>query len=284
MTLRSVYDKLSDDFIKEGIRDVDWADDMPELAQYINPAFKHNGGMGLMCGFATEITRAFTSVFLSERVLTALIESGARDAILLSHHPTSWDLRRGKVMCAPDETHIAALKERGISVYILHHPLDNYGPYSTCLTLAERLGISVEKPAFMYYGALCGLIGTTDCKTIGELREQCTLVMGHEVGLHAYGGDGIPGGRVAVCAGGGNDMDVAAEMINEGVRTLITGVTIVNDHTREVHAYERANRVNVLGCTHYSTEKFAMMAMCGYFDGMGLPCIFMEDEPDLYDL
>ena len=46
---------------------------------------------------------------------------------------------------------------------ILHHPLDNYGNYSACKTLADNLKIFIEKPAFLYCGALCGVIGTTGC-------------------------------------------------------------------------------------------------------------------------
>ena len=65
---------------------------------------------------------------------------------------------------------------------------------------------------------------------------------------------------------------------------MITGLTIVNDRSRETHKLEKINRINVLGGTHYSTEKYAPMKMCKYFNDLGLPAEFIEDEPDLYDL
>ena len=46
----------------------------------------------------------------------------------------------------------------------------------------------------------------------------------------------------------------------------------------------KKHKINLLGGTHYSSEKFASMEMCKYFTGLGLPSEFIDDEPDLYDL
>jgi len=73
-------------------------------------------------------------------------------------------------------------------------------------------------------------------------------------------------------------------MVELGIKTLITGVTLVNDHSRATHEFEMANCVNIIGGTHYSTEKFAPMKMCEYFRALGLPSEFIDDEPDLLDL
>jgi putative NIF3 family GTP cyclohydrolase 1 type 2 len=185
---------------------------------------------------------------------------------------------------AADEKYIAKLKERNISVYVLHHPLDNFGKYSTCGTLADRLGLKVEKPAFLYCGATCGVIGTTDCKTIGELHDHYSKTVGHKTSLYQYGNENIGDEKIAVCPGGGNAMFVINEMMSHNIMTLITGVTIVNDYSRETHEFEKANGINVLGGTHYATEKYAPMEMCKYFIELGLPSEFIEDEPDLFDL
>ena len=55
MRTKDLYEKLKNDFIKEGIRDVDWATRMPALDAYLFPEFKQNGEMGLMCDFANVI-------------------------------------------------------------------------------------------------------------------------------------------------------------------------------------------------------------------------------------
>ncbi len=79
-------------------------------------------------------------------------------------------------------------------------------------------------------------------------------------------------------------MFVLKEMMDRKIKILITGVTIVNDYSRAVHRFEKENKINIFGGTHYSSEKFAPMKMINYFDSLGLPAKFVDDEPDLYDL
>ena len=133
-------------------------------------------------------------------------------------------------------------------------------------------------------GVYCGVIGTTDCKSIDELSHCYTQTVGHKTSVYAYGNGNIQGEKVAVCPGGGNAMFVINEMMDNNIKTLITGVTIINDHSRETHSFARENKFNVLGGTHYSSEKFAPMEICKYFNNLGLPSEFIEDDPDLFDL
>ena len=278
-----LYDRLKNDFVKEGITDLDWAARMPGLEKYLHDDFKRNG-MCLMCDFTERIEKVYTAVFLSDIVLSKVLADNVTNAMIFSHHPTNWDLENHNGTYAATEDYIAKLRDRNISIYVLHHALDNYGEYSTCKTLADRINMNIERPAFSYCGALCGVIGTLDCKNTGELHAQYSKALGHRTSLYQYGNENIENERIAVCPGGGNDAFVVKEMLEINVRTLITGLTIVNDHSRETHELEKENRVNVLGGTHYSTEKFAPMKMRGYFESLGLPSEFVEDVPMLYDL
>lgn len=284
MEARELYGRLKSDFIKEGITDYDWASRMPDLNKYLYDDFKQSG-MGLMCDFTDEIEKVYTTVFLSDRVLSKVLSDGITNAMIFSHHPTDWDLEHHNGNFAAAEKYIAELKDRNISIYVLHHPLDNYGEYSTCKTLADRINLKIDHPAFLYCGAYCGVIGTMDfIKSIGELHEHYTRAMGHKTSLYQYGNENIKGERIAVCPGGGNDPFVINEMLHNDIRILITGVTIVNDYSKEAHKLEQENRINVLGGTHYSTEKFAVIKMCRYFENLGLPSEFIEDKPCLHDL
>ena len=284
MRAKELYGKLNVDFIKEGIKDVDWASRMPNLHEYLFPEFIHNSGMGLMCDFTSEVEKVYTTVFLSEKVFSKVLSDNISNAVLFSHHPTNWGIKDHNGNYAAEEEFIAELNERNISIYVLHHPLDNFGKYSTCRTLAEKLKIEIEKPAFLYYGAYCGIVGTTTYKTTGELHNHFSQTVGHKTSLYQYGDEKIQGEKIAVCPGGGNAMFVINEMMEHEIKVLITGVTIVNNYSRETHKFEKANHINVLGGTHYSTEKYAPMEMCKYFDDLGLPSEFIDDEPDLFDL
>lgn len=131
---------------------------MPGLGPYLCDGFIKSG-MGLMCDFTRRIEKVYTTVFLSDKVLARVLEGRQTHALILSHHPTNWGIKGHGGNYAAAEEYIRALKDRSISIYVLHHPLDNYGDYSTCKTLAHELGIAVETPAFACCGALCGVVG-----------------------------------------------------------------------------------------------------------------------------
>lgn len=85
-------------------------------------------------------------------------------------------------------------------------------------------------------------------------------------------------------AGGGNSAESLEEIVKEGVNTFVTGITIRNVHSEKAHAYARQNGINILGGTHYSTEKPACQAICDYFVKLGIPSKFIEDIPVFKDL
>ena len=68
--------------------------------------------------------------------------------------------------------------------------------------------------------------------------------------------------------------------------TLVMGVTFHNNYESSVRAHEIAkeNGINLIGGTHYSTEKFACIKILEYFKKQKLPVEFLEDEPDTGDL
>jgi putative NIF3 family GTP cyclohydrolase 1 type 2 len=74
------------------------------------------------------------------------------------------------------------------------------------------------------------------------------------------------------------------ETVKKGINTFITGVSR-HDHFHEgEHSSARDLKLNLLGGTHYSTEKFACIALCEYFRKIGLPAEFIPDEPGMDDL
>lgn len=94
----------------------------------------------------------------------------------------------------------------------------------------------------------------------------------------------IRNGRVAIVAGGGNDIATVFEMNENDVDILITGISANSKNYSEIHELEQKYHINVLGGTHYSTEKFACQKMCLYFERLGLVSAFIEDEPVYEDM
>lgn len=278
-----LYSQLERDFIAPEMSD-DWASYMNSVADFLSENFKKRS-MGLVCDFATEINKIYTAVFPSKRVMQRILDDGSQDAMLFVHHPSIWDIRKAPaVFQQMDRGLLQQFKERKISIYNLHVPLDNFGEYSTSVTLARALGIKPEKPFAHYFGAMCGVFGKTDSAMVNDLRRRFQNVVKHKVSLYNYGDNEIKNRTVAVVAGGGTELDILKEIAKEGINTFVTGITAKNNNSKKEHDFAEMHKINLLGGTHYSTEKFACIAMVDYFKRFGLDCEFIEDKPVMEDM
>jgi len=287
-------EQLEQDFIFSYLHD-EFASYIPDMLPDMTENFKRRS-MGLVCDFADEILQVFTAVFPSNLVLERIFADHPNGAMLFLHHPAVWDCRemperlqgvpswRSERWFQMEDKWVQACKAHHVSIYAIHVPLDNYSAYSTSKTLADALGLEIVEPFAPYRGGLAGVIGKTKCVTASELQKIFASAVGHETKLYPYGDDIIRDGLVAVVAGGGNDFDIVQEVHEKKINTLVTGVSLVSEYSEKAHAFERENRINVMGGTHYSTEKFACWSMCVYFRKLGLPARFVEDLPVMEDL
>jgi putative NIF3 family GTP cyclohydrolase 1 type 2 len=278
----NLYDKLEKDFIHDGLTD-DWAEYMGAIKEYLCENFKKRS-MGLVCDFADEINKVYTAVFPTDEVMQKIVDEGIVGAMLFVHHPSIWDISSKEVFYQMSPSLLDKFKEQKVSIYNLHVPLDNFCDYSTSKTLADALDITVEEPFAKYRGALCGVIGRTNCNTIQELQNKVSSVLNHDTSLYLYGENEIRNNRVAIVAGGGNQKSFVLEAIDYDVNVFITGISSKNVGYTLAHELEQNHKINVIGGTHYSTEKFACMAMCEYFEKVGLPVEFIEGVAVLDDI
>eukprot|EP01022_Parablepharisma_sp_SALTPOND_P001176 TRINITY_DN105747_c0_g1_i1.p1 TRINITY_DN105747_c0_g1~~TRINITY_DN105747_c0_g1_i1.p1 ORF type:complete len:348 (+),score=10.11 TRINITY_DN105747_c0_g1_i1:112-1044(+) len=284
MKAKTLYDQLEKDFIKPKHYD-NWFTYLKDISEYLTENFKKKS-IGLVCDFTETITHVFTSVFPSPSVLSHILSTSHKNALLFLHHPMTWDLLKDPNVFQPINLDLLKqLKDRGISIFSLHAPLDDFGKYSTSVTLGNALKIKNMKAFAPYNGGLSGIIGETAEVTVESLSKKYTEVLGHKTSLYKYGSDEeIQNNKVAIVAGGGNDVVVLKDVTKEGINTFITGVTVKNAFSAPVHEFAKEKGINLLGGTHYSTEKFACIAMCEYFEKLGIHSEFIEDEPSFYDL
>ncbi len=282
MKATQLYKQLEKDFITPEMSD-EWAQYMDSVADFLSENFKKRS-MGLVCDFATEINKVYTAVFPSIKVMQRILDDGTQDAMLFVHHPSIWDIRKAPdVFQQMNRELLQQFKDKRISNYDLHVPLDNYGDYSTSMSLAKALGIKPERAFAPYFGALAGVFGKTDCTTVENLRNKFQGIVGHEVSLYNYGDSNINERTVAVVAGGGLD-ETIEEIAQNKVNILVTGITAKNDHSKKAHEFAEKHKINILGGTHYSTERFACISMVDYFKKAGLPSEFIEDNPVMEDM
>lgn len=282
MLAKDVYINLENYFVKPEMSD-EFYQYMTELNPFLCDNFKKRS-LGLVCDFTETIHHVFTAVFPTDEVLKKILEKPGK-AMLFTHHACNWDLNKSAIgFYNMNAGLLEELREKQTSIYCLHTPLDNYSEYSTSKTLAEKLDIEIINAFINYSGAVCGIIGRTKCNTLNELQKKYSEAVGHPTSLYPYGDHEIEDGIVAVVAGGGNNMFVLPELYENNIHTFITGITLKNEISAEAHEYAEKNRINILGGTHYSSEKFACMAMCNYFEKLGLPAEFIEDEPCFEDM
>jgi len=282
MIAKELYEKLNSDFILPELSD-EWNEYMEPVADYVCDNFRRRS-MGLVCDFATKIAKVYCAVFPEREVMQKILDEGTEDALLFVHHPAIWDIREFPVFQPMDVDMLEQFKQRRVAIYNLHTPLDNFGEYSTSNALAKALGVKVTKPCVPYYGALAGVIGTTELPTIEELQKKFEEILGHESKLYKNGDSEIENGIVMVVAGGGHDVFTLEEMKKENVKVLVTGITAKNNYSAPSHEFSKDHGFNVLGGTHYSTEAFACRAMCDYFEKLGLTSEFVPGRPVMEDM
>ena len=284
MKAKQLYKSLDKEFELDKLSEDEWS--FFDLGDYVTESFKKTR-MGLVLDHSKEIQKVYTAVFPSEHVLDHIIATGERKILLFTHHPMVWNPTiAGYPFTNMPSRYLKLLKEHEISYYAIHVPLDRNGPYSTTASLARALKIETEREFFEYYGAMVGIIGKTECKTVFELSEIVKTLVGHKVEILSYGDPKISNQKVALVAGGGNDPDIAKEIVEAGVNTYITGITRKNpdwEPSLRFHEICEEHRINVIAATHYSTEKFACIAVQKFFKTLGVPNEFVEDAPSFDD-
>jgi len=262
--------------------------------KYLTPAFKNGKGkeMGVMIDNAKVIGKVYTATFLGEDVIERLERDNAKDALVFVHHAKDWDMGNlktgGELFTEICEKSYNFLKDNRISVYVAHHPLDNNrSEININKSLANALGLEiVDNNLVELFGISLGVVCRTKAKTVAELQKQVESSIGHKCFLVGDGKASVKGGLVAACGGGGNNLDVYKVLVDKGVNTYITGVVnIETGYPPAVEALEfaKANKINVIAATHYTTEKFALVDMVDWFRQFGLDATFIEQEPKFTD-
>lgn len=283
MQAKKIYQILDKDFDLGHCKD-DWSE--MDLNNFISENFRKRF-MGVVLDNTGEVKKVYTAVFPSDNVLKKILNSGETKVLLFTHHPMIWDIAKSPPFININADLLPKLKERQISLYTAHIPLDKNGEYSTTMNLAKALNIAPKKEFCEYFGVYIGVIGKTNLQTVGGLAGKIRQAVGHKVKIYQYGAKEIRDRTVALIAGGGNDPDTIPKLNRLRINTFVTGVSRIDKDYKpsvKAHALLRKFKINLIGATHYSTEKFACIAMVDYFKKLGLPCEFIKEKPGLEDM
>ena len=231
---------------------------------------------GLMISNSSEVNKIYTAFSPSRYVLEEIQMKGIANTLLVVKHPFDWDGRRnGKGFIPFSERDYQLMESIGISIYSLHTPLDknrNDLVVSTAYAFAKVIKLKVEEE----FGAesadnpdlILGLIGKTNDRKLSGLVKHLNSILDYKVKVRKVNEEV---GKVAVVTGGGFVPGIMQEAKDKGVNTYITGIITPNASEYSKKTYGKtlaeANKIgiNVIGCSHYLTEKWAMQYSLPYF-------------------
>ncbi len=261
---REIYRLLNDFFHPESYRD-----------------FVENG---LLLDNTEYLEQVYTATFSGTEVVDTMRKNNVKNALLFTHHPGPQH-EEGKEGKGFTEQDLEFMKENKISHFSLHLPLDQINPYSPGVCLARALNAVPYKSFFEEGGATMGLICTTRCSTINDILNKMENITGHACKLYDYGKRNLSDGKIAISAGGAEGTDIYKELKEEGANLFITGVGSPEiDWFAPSHIAAEKHRVSILSAGHYSTEKFALIDICRFFEERGLKAQFIEETPHLTDI
>ncbi|MCK5115068.1 MAG: Nif3-like dinuclear metal center hexameric protein [Candidatus Aegiribacteria sp.] len=279
MNLSSLTTALDSEFKiaenKENL--VEWAV-TEETEDFINPEFlKHHSG--LMLQASDSIDRVFTSVFISDCVVEKMMHES--NSFLFTHHQFNYyEDERGLQAISPDT--FDKLLDNGISIYVAHAPLDTHPQYGTSISLAKFTGVSIENMFYDYFGAPTALIGHIlksefadySAKIMNDLNRPCLTLQQHSPYVE----------KIAVVAGGGDEPDILRYAYESGCDTMLTGTVehrwaapSVQEKNKLFHELNKELKLNLIGGTHYGTERPAMIRILDLFKNLGIKCEYCED-------
>lgn len=284
MKAKTLYSKLDSDFDVEELKD-DWS--FMNFNEFIVPEFKKRY-IGLVLDNTDIVRKVYTATMPDLDILEKLVQTNQTDILLFSHHAMGYDPAiPGIPFYDIPLDYLKKLKKRRISFYVLHVPLDLNGEYSTAVNLAKHFKLEIIDEFCEWEGKKAGVVCKTEMKTATELANYVRSVLGHEIRLIKNGDELIREGRVAIAAGGGSVDFVATELAELGINMYITGCTRevpAVDFITGFHRITKEEKINVIGATHYTTEKYACIAMVKYFENTGVPAEFLEGKYFLADL
>lgn len=277
----SLLSKMLDDEFKVALNDEDlvqWAV-TDRNRQHVEQDFLAHR-TGLMINGSETVGKVLTAVFVTERVVKSA--SKEKNPLIFTHHNFDYyEDERGLQPIAPNA--LETLLGSNCSIYVAHAPLDTHRKYGTSLSLARLVGIEVDEFFFDYFGAPVALIGHVPKiapETFAEhVRRQLRRPF---LTLHKHRPEVE---RVAVVAGGGDIPEILAYAGKAGCDTLLTGtvehrwaIPSVQEGNRKFHEMNEALKLNLVGGTHYATERPAMLEVVDLFRSHGIPCDYCEDE------
>jgi putative NIF3 family GTP cyclohydrolase 1 type 2 len=245
---------------------------------------------GLMLRAAETVEEVYCAAFPSPEVIGRVLDSARGSALLFLHHPVDMEVAGTGFLPIPPRI-LEQLKAEGISVYSCHAPMDCHDEIGTNASIVRAFQVQVEQSFAEYGGGFAGRVGAIAPSSVDELIATGQEVFGVER-VEVGGAELAQITRVAIVAGGGDDVELMEEAEALGAEAYLTGewytrTTPLEEserHWAETNRaacleYAESSNMAMLGFSHAATEFLVMRSQMGdWFRGRGLHVACLEQS------
>jgi putative NIF3 family GTP cyclohydrolase 1 type 2 len=240
-----------------------------------------NEKSGLMFDFAQAINRVYCVVFTTTEIFDRLLALANEPSLIFTHHPHDYHEDSRGIGPFPED-YLEEFEERKISVYTIHTPLDVGLNICVSKSLADRLCLSNTKPFYEASGGHLGVIGKLDTADIDATAQYVSRSLGIDT-VDVFN-NCAEEGFTAVVAGAGDQPEILIRAKELGCTTYITGTAVhrwafepVQKSNKVFHALAKESKINLIGASHYHTEKCAVQDVEAFLQEKGYQVTFLED-------
>jgi putative NIF3 family GTP cyclohydrolase 1 type 2 len=251
-----------------------------ENKAFLNPAFL-NKQSGLFLKSAEAIEKVYTAVFITNCIVEKMVCQKGNNLIFTHHHFDYYEDNRGIMPISASK--LTKLREAGSSIFVAHGALDNHEKYVTSISLAKLLDIKIDQLFCDYCGAPAALVGHVEKTPFNHFAEVVKQKLNRPVLTLEENRKFVE--KIAVVAGGGDMPDILEQANELGCDTYLTGtiehrwgIPPIQESNRKFHELNKELKLNLIGGTHFGTERPAMMKVVEYFKNIGIDTEYCEDE------
>lgn len=221
---------------------------------------------GLMLKGAAEIKNVFLAVFPTDYVLDRFIKESNKGDLLFMHHPILMECgdpkgKWGRGFVPIKEYYIKKIKDKSLSVYTCHLPLDYHERLGTSVAIAKALNANIID-GFLPNDNGQNLILICNIEEIHTNALERKLVEIFEIPYVDFEGKRLDNiSKIAIVAGCGDKVDWMKEAEAKGVQAYITGEIhchIDNDYGKlkyeKMINYAKYTSMSLIGVSHSASE------------------------------
>ena len=226
---------------------------------------------GLMIRGFEDVSNVFCSVFPTEEVLQKFLIKAQQGDLLFLHHPIDLQCgdprnkkKLGAGFTAINPRTIDQIISSKLSVYSCHAPMDCTREIGTNAAIVKSLNATIISEFLPYGNGFAGRICEIESVSTKELITKLIAIF--EVPYVDFVGKEIVKiNKIAIVAGGGDDVEIMQEVENSSVQAYITG-EIHSYHssdwgkqnTVKVNSYADKTNMSMIGVSHASSEYLVM--------------------------